>query len=227
MQYYDNKGIIHEIEVKTDKNGFFYRENTSDKAMIKDCLKEYDTIDFDGKVVFDCGANVGALTKIATMRGAKQVIAYEPEETNYQMALLNNRYNENVIIKNTAVSGLDDDTLSFWINKSNNAQCSGALECTQKGRRVEVIVNNLNFWKELDKYKPDIIKMDIEGGEYSIFEDGFTIPDYVKDIAIEIHQPKRMNKLFKDLNKIFPVVKHKHVIIMFKSPGMIVTHLSK
>ena len=194
--------------------------------MIRDCIVEYDTIDFQDKVVFDCGANIGALSKIAIDRGAKQVIAYEPEESNYQMVLKNTK-GYPIITKNSALSSQDEDTLSFWINKSNNAQCSGTLDCKQKGRRVEVKVNNLNFWKELDLYKPSIIKMDIEGGEYDIFKEGFEMPDYVTDIAIEIHHPKEMDKLFEALNKIFPVVKHKHIITMFNKPGMIVTHLAR
>lgn len=230
VEYYDQNGDVQSIEVDLHNDGLYFRPGTSDKEMIRDVRKDYSTLVFDDKVVMDCGANIGAFTVRALDEGAQRVVAYEPEKSNFEMVKLNvvdlNEY-DNFELVNAAVSNSFFPELSFYINKSQKAMCSGALNPRVKSKRVQLTVDNLNFWDELERVQPSLVKMDIEGGEHEIFEGNFEIPDYVKEIAIEIHQAAKMEALYDRLLEEFPKVIQKEYIVVFGQKAMIVAHLAR
>ena len=160
-----------------------------DRDMIKDCLRHYshDDVDYNGKVCLDLGGNVGGFTKIAIDGGASNVYTVECDPRNY--AKLQNSFAEepkaNII--HAAVSGCDDETIKIYKGNSAGSHCSTSiLKRSSFGEYDEV--RNIHIKELLETYKPDIIKIDIEGAEYDIIQD---VANYYPEVIFaELHMGK-------------------------------------
>lgn len=235
FKYYDPELEVRETELEFHpKQKLYYRPNTSDKEMIKEGTSDYPTIKFDGKVVMDCGANIGSFTARALREGAARVVAYEPEDFNF--AVLNHNincielYSQYVELKKLALVNSDTEQITFYLNKSKNSACSGT---TQPGRKkkLELTVDAINFYNELDRIKPSLVKIDIEGGEYDLLE-GFVWPDYVKEVALELHgftneNNKKMYELDTFMSNQFSEKPFFDVVTVFKQPRLILAHYKR
>lgn len=160
-----------------------YREGTYDKEIINEVKNCYNGLDFDGKVILDIGGNIGAFAKMATDKRAK-VISFEPCPENFELLVENSPDSINI---NRAVVGNTDKQRNFYLNKGRN---KGIHSLEIKRGRDKIIVDCCNFSDMIEEYKPDILKIDIEGGEYELF-DLETIPKCVKQIAIELHLKRK------------------------------------
>ena len=86
----ENGNIIKEVELAFSKKyQMWIRPDSSDKMMLKESAGDYPKIVCTDKVVLDLGANIGGFTKLALEQGCKKVIAYEPDEFNFDMLDLN------------------------------------------------------------------------------------------------------------------------------------------
>jgi FkbM family methyltransferase len=145
-----------------------------------------------GDVVFDIGANIGAFTRSIVDKNPKHVYCVEPSD-NMVLALRNNLSNYPVTIISKAVS----DT-------------NGTQEVTEG---IHIYHNSSNQFKTIT-FKDlvsgidriDFMKIDCEGGEYSVFTENNLdyIKNNVKHIAGEWHLwgvPDAVNnfKKFRDL----------------------------
>jgi FkbM family methyltransferase len=230
FKYFDKDLNIIETELGYYKRfDLSFRPNTSDKTMIKEGYGDYPTIDFTDKVVFDCGANIGSFSARAMRHGAKSIIAYEPEEFNF--AVLEENIGKNPIVNliRAALINSDEPTISFYLGKSKNSACSGTTNPSK--RKIELVVPAINFYSEVEKYKPSVIKLDIEGGEYKILMD-YVFPDYVKEVAVELHgMSKEHNKLMYVLDELlqkqFPKIHFHKICEIFKKPMLILGHYSR
>lgn len=160
-----------------------------DRDMIKDCLKHYiiPEVDYTDKVCLDLGGNVGGFTKIAIDRGAKAVYTVECDPRNYAK-LQNSFANESkATIIHAAVSGCTDETIKIYKGNSAGSHCSTSiLKRSSFGEYDEV--KNIHIKELLEKYQPDIIKIDIEGAEYDIIQD---VANYYPEIIFaELHMGK-------------------------------------
>jgi hypothetical protein len=90
-------------------------------------------------------------------------------------------------------------------------------------------VNTVRFWEELERVRPSILKMDIEGAEWEILE-GREIPDFVKALFIEVHQlySKGPQVGLDFISSVFPnSIKVSHTeLVPFKSKPGKVTNVS-
>ena len=228
-----------EVELLQTKDGLWYRPDSSDEQMLKDSnilnkRSDYFTIDPKGKVIMDCGANIGGFINRALKLGAKKVIAYEPEPNNFDMLVINTQDldNANYQLEQAALISSHEETVSFYLNASKRSSSSGNRKPSHK--KKEYIVHALNFEKELNLHQPDLIKMDIEGGEYDVLMD-FTLPDFVRELVIELHHPsKKMLKvkdqLWAQLVEQFggePEASHINNIIIFGKPALTVAHFQR
>lgn len=198
---YFNKEVFEVELVEDKKTKLLLRPGTSDKDMLNDCVKkDYKHVECQGQVVLDLGANIGGFMYRAARDGAVQVISYEPEPYNYDMLKLN----QGIIAKqfpevktealNEAVYNAPG-TMELAIRSGNNASCSCSITRSTRKTGTSVSVKVEAFKAVLDKYKPTFIKIDVEGAEYAIFEDG--IPDFVKHVAFELHgNQEKMKALF-------------------------------
>jgi FkbM family methyltransferase len=160
-----------------------------DRDMIKDCIVHYikPEIDYTNKVCLDLGSNVGGFTKIAIDNGASMVYSIECDPRNYAKLVDSFASEPKAKIIHAAVSGSNDKTIKIYKGNSGGSHCSTSIiKRSSFGEYDEV--KNIHIKNLLQKYKPDIIKIDIEGAEYEIIQD--VIDYYPEVIFIELHMGK-------------------------------------
>jgi len=197
------------MELKIDKKtGLKYREDSLDNMTIKE-ERDYKAIFPYCKdaIVFDVGANIGMFTYHALKEGAKQVISYEPEPDNFYI-LTQQDFDNRAILNNVGLGG-ENGELPFYRNTKGNKKKPNYGKhslCPTRGREV-IKVEIKEFYKELDKYKPTVLKMDCEGGEF--FVDWSKLPNYVEYIIIEIHKcinEEKSNEVLKWYDSEFDTI---------------------
>lgn len=192
------------------------REGTSDEFVVKEVFTgEYNKLHIQpDDVIVDFGLNIGMFTTFAIKKGAKKVIAYEADAENFQYAehnvALNCLDNERYKLYNLAVIGNDDDYREFSINLKKN---KGAHSLVHKRGRDVVRVSCVNINKVFEEYKPTIVKMDIEGGEYECLKNLKSF-DGIREWIMEFHHAhlndtkthEKYNEILDLLRKHFKTV---------------------
>jgi len=161
------------------------REGTYDDYIVKEISRTYGWMDVKDKVVMDIGACFGAASVFFADAGAKDVIAFEPEPENYRL-LAENVIGKHVITRNLAVSDVDGK-ISFYVNKDGINKGSHTMRPT-RGREV-IEVDVVPFDTILDVFKPDVLKIDCEGAEYTFLTK--PLPSFVKQVTLEIHRTNK------------------------------------
>ncbi len=153
-------------------------------------LKDYGglpcIIPFEGKTVMDCGAHIGAFSKRAIEEGAEFCYCYEPIGKSCESIDLNLDPAKHETIQ--AALSTESGTAEFHYREDKVVSASlihkGANHHRWGYQTQEVPV--LNFYEEMDRIKPQILKMDIEGFEWKLLTE--PLPDYVEVFLIEVHQ---------------------------------------
>jgi FkbM family methyltransferase len=161
-------------------------EVTSDQYVCGQVTNEYKRLNVPGKTILDLGGNIGAFSVYAAALGAKKIVTYEPDPKNYALLLENCAPYPQIESYEAAIVNSDDKEVSFYL--TNGSARDGFSTIAFKGR-TEIKVEALNFRAEMDKHKPEIIKMDIEGEEFNLLT--APLPPYVREIVAEIHFSKR------------------------------------
>ena len=127
--------------------------------------EKYFQIEKDDTVV-DIGGNIGIFSYYALCKGAKKVYCFEPSIEQFSVIRDNFSF-ENLIVENAAVTD-KDGSISFFINPSSSIN-SSILPVDDS---IEVICRSVNLENYLNSTEEVInyLKIDCEGGEYSIFE---------------------------------------------------------
>jgi FkbM family methyltransferase len=174
-------------ETVLDKDsGLWYRPDLGELFVIKE-QTQYKALEFEDKTVMDVGAHIGCFTSLAIKQGAKHVWAYEPTKESFDI-LSRNLLSRHMwsTLYNTALIGGSEDSVDFYLSKKYPT-CHTHMPV--RGRE-KVTVDAMSFWERVDLHKPDVLKIDVEGGEYDfIFQK--EIPDFVEQIAIELHLGKK------------------------------------
>lgn len=181
---------VAETELESHKRcGLGYRPNTSDKAMLNDCLNNYDALPLGpDDVVFDLGANIGGFVWMCKAAGVKDVFAWEPDLFNFDVLEENCGDLDGVRLYHKAmVNDPKEKDVTFVIKDNANGACSGSVNETKNESVVfhkqRVLTSDFHTW--LDMIRPNILKIDIEGGEYDLMDR--PLPDYVQYVAFELH----------------------------------------
>ncbi len=165
------------------------RKDTSDEFVVKEVFSgEYNKLQItEDDVIVDFGLNIGMFTAFALKKGAKKIYSYEADAENYELACHNMELNEfdksRYELNNLAVIGNDDPTREFSINVKKN---KGAHSLLHKRGRDVTQVSCININKVLKEYRPTIVKMDIEGGEYECLK-ALESFDGVREFIMEFH----------------------------------------
>lgn len=190
---------------KEKTTGLWCRPDTLDEYVIKEQRTYNPLLELcKDRSVMDIGANIGAFTFQALAHGAIQVVSFEPDKDNIGMFQKQGFDNRVKLIKR-AVSN-STGTALFYVNSGKN---KGMHSLQEIQGRESYEVKTVSFKDALDRYSPQILKIDIEGGEYDLnFKD---LPLTVEAIAIELHllhgdNRKMASRLIKDLKKQFPEV---------------------
>ena len=117
-------------------------------------------------VCVDIGANVGLFTDLALSNGFKKVLSVEPNPKAINDFKRLHKDNSNVELVEYAITSNNKDVLLSC--DENNTLCS-SLYVIQTDNFITVPSKTIDeLLRDYDKI--DLLKMDIEGGEYDIFE---------------------------------------------------------
>jgi len=139
--------------------------------------------------VLDVGAFIGDTTIYFALRGARDVVAFEPYPFPYEFALRNVQANGlgNVRVINVGVSG-SDGTVGVTRGETTMGD---ELKPSEEPDAVEVPVYSLD--RVLEEYGPfDVMKMDCEGCEYDAVLNSRKVAE-PRQIQMEYHYgPRRL-----------------------------------
>ncbi len=181
----------------TDFLSFYYRGTLVTfygylRGDIIGAFREYSWLDVKGKRVLDVGACIGDTAVYFGLRGAKEVVAFEPYPFMYDFAVKNVKANSlgNVKVINGGVGGKDGVVRLT----TEETRAVNALKPSAEG--AEVPVYSLDH--VLEEFGPfDVIKMDCEGCEYDALASSKKIGD-VGQIQVEYHYgPERVLEALK------------------------------
>jgi FkbM family methyltransferase len=182
----------------------FHRRTYADKLAIRQCFRQeqydmperehgvlterlYQQIVALGKqpLIVDCGANIGASVLWFTARYPKaHVLAVEPAPDNFAM-LQRNCDGLDVDLRRAAIGGTDS-----LAHLADSGWGTLAYRATLEGQGPEVAmltVATLLASKPDRQYVPFILKIDIEGGEQSLFESDCSSINRFPLIILEPH----------------------------------------
>ena len=164
-------------------HGLWCREGTADESIAKSAPREYSSLLLRDRVVLDVGANIGSFTRHAALSGAKLVVAIEPEESNFTCLQKNAGDLENVLLLRGCLGVLGGETEIFIAPSGKNP--GNTTQTPRRGRHAQRVM----CWSISDimsKYKPESVKLDCEGAEYTI---GWPhmMSSTVDIVAAEIH----------------------------------------
>lgn len=145
-------------------------------------LKEFDKLD-SVEYIVDLGANIGITSKILAMRypGAK-VVSVEPDADNFKVLKANMKSIEHSVVKKCGV----------WNKKTKLAILRGKEEygfrLVEDSNGTIPVIGMAELIRENELTRIDILKVDIEGSEYQLFDESAEKwLDIVQSIVIEIH----------------------------------------
>lgn len=156
--------------------------------------------------ILDLGANIGLFSlQAASYLPGLEIHAYEPAPRNVDVISMNLRANpqisSNIHVHSEAVGGSTRQASFFYDEKV--PQGSG-LYFSQQNNCVPVIVRSFAEIVELVKGPVGLVKIDVEGAEYEIFQKTpRRIRECIRAISIEIHDdPEGKSKKDDILNRI-------------------------
>lgn len=121
----------------------------------------------------DIGAHIGYYSLFCASHAKNgRVIAFEPEEKNLGILRKNIHANniKNITISDYAISDMNDTMIDFYLGGENNTGDNRFFpdtfrELSLKRNKVKIKTSTLDNFLKTDGMKPDLIKMDIQGGE--------------------------------------------------------------
>ena len=127
-------------------------------------------------LLFDIGANRGDATLAGLQKGYK-VISLEPAPKIYAELVNSFIYNSNVVPIKVAVSDTDGQSIEFYEAEEDglstlNKDWLTSVDMPYAGKPYRVVKANTITLDTLVKIygKPDLIKIDVEGAEWSVFK---------------------------------------------------------
>lgn len=195
-----NKKI--EIKIKNKKVGkelLTIRPFTTDLKLVKRLLVNNGEYDFlyqpefnrikDSKIIIDAGANIGIFSRIIReICKDALIIAIEPEEQNFKLMKKNLNGKQYICKKN----GLWNKKSKLIVESSEAGEWGFTVKETKKDKYDILGISIVDIMKEKNINYIDVLKMDIEGSEYEVFDDSCDDwLDKVKIIIMEIHDKRK------------------------------------
>ena len=173
----------------------------------------------EGSVCIDCGANVGVITEVFAEQGA-EVHAFEPNPVAF--GELKKKFSSHPKITLYPQAVLDrNDKLKLFMYKFNEedkvfwsqgASLYGSKDDIDKGDFVEVeVIDLIAFIENLNK-PIDVLKLDVEGGEYDILLKLLEkdLHARIKHILVEIHD-KHIPDIIPKGDRVRNLIKEKSI----------------
>ena len=167
----------------------------------------------ENDIVIDIGSHRGYFAKLCLDKGSKNVICYEPNESNYKILLKNLKNYDGWKAHNVAVWKEKSESILFYNHNVYNNGVSSfykhPLLIDRPDDIEEVNVKTVSLDSILKDYeKINLLKIDAEGSEYEILMNS-TLIERVENIVGEYHDYIE-NKNVKDL---FDFLESKNFVI--------------
>ncbi len=183
--------------------------------VLRHCVQPNDT-------VIDVGANIGFYTVLFSKWVGAQghVVAYEPDPANVLLLKQNLAMSrcDNTTVRQVALGSIQEETV-FSIDKitgSTGHLGKGATygeTAVGSGREFLIEMRTETLDAEVGNYgRPDLIKLDVEGGEYDVLSGGSLVlrehrpiliselSAWVDDVAHHESRPKLLIELLREMN---------------------------
>ena len=148
--------------------------------------------DVKNKVVIDVGAYRGESAIYFALQGAKKVVALEPDEENYELALMNVKENEledRVLLLNKAVADKEGVVNLYrysYPSPHGSTDPSNIPASAYKTVVKQVEAITLDKVIKIAGERIGLLKLDCEGCEYSVLN-SFSNYDMIDNIILEYH----------------------------------------
>jgi len=195
-------------------------KNILDKkyTIIKGCIRkesDYDEawllfLSSKSEIVFDVGCNIGQSSLLITHSNSlKKLVLIEPNPLSLSMAaenLIMNNKSENVKFIPKAAYNESGVNIKLWSMPGAYAGASLDINFTEMGNITksyfDVETITLDEIAETYNYFPDLVKIDVEGAEFSVLEGSINIAKNENTLFIvEIHSSIKLN-IVENTNKI-------------------------
>lgn len=144
----------------------------------------YDKVNVQpGDLVLDIGAHIGCSARWFLARGARHVVCYEAMPNNVEI-LQRNAVGLPITVDGRAIIAGDENLLTMY---TPNTKFSTVHSHINKKGRVATLVPAVKFSTVVEHFKPDVLKMDTEGGELTLVEQFANIHQWVRSVAMEVH----------------------------------------
>lgn len=163
------------------------RPDTDDAQMLHEATNDYPNVQLAGKRVLDLGGHIGGFTKRAVDAGAEWVVTVEPWSPSFELLRANVGHYPNVTLLQKAVTTQPSLELTIG-NPGAFGGVSGFSR--RKGSQTEIVAG-VSFAELLAVYKPNVVKMDIEGAEYDVLPTDLT---GVEQFCGEFHTTSKFNR---------------------------------
>jgi FkbM family methyltransferase len=153
--------------------------------------------------IIDCGANIGlSVLYLKKQFPNANIVAFEPDETNFTLLKKNTEDLSGVILQQKAVW---KETTLVKFNASATLS-SQILSDSNQRNTISNEVESIRLKDILDR-PVDFLKMDIEGAEFEVLKDCADRLDRIKFMFIEYHG--RFNQI-DELTQIFILLNERH-----------------
>lgn len=213
-----------------------YDVTLTDKVVIREIFKEnvYQITEGDiddTKVVIDLGGNIGAFSIYMAAMGAEKVIAYDPDSYNFEILTQNIQINnmqdvifpikKGVLDNPGQVEILNGQGATFvqGVKVLTDAAHQAVIDSNPTKETIEV-VSLEQVYKENSVIYSDVLKVDIEGSEYKVFEGAS--PDTINKaryITMEFHPTT--SDIFGNLISKLSLTHNIHIIGKYNVGGQI------
>lgn len=188
------KGELTQFHLPGYPHLLYLRKDTSDEPTLRQVFMNirYDMdLPFRPKTILDGGANVGyASVFFAQKYPEAEILSVEPDSSNFKMIQRNIKSYQNIKALQSAIWGssthlkIKNPEMESWAFEvvEADAKEAGAFQAFSVGALIERM-----HWKTID-----ILKLDIEGAEMSVFQQNYEawLPK-VKLLIIELHEKMR------------------------------------
>jgi len=197
-------------------------KNSSDYGIVKQVImkEEYSLAvsffkaqNLTPKVIIDAGSNIGATAIYLKHHYPRtQLFCIEPEEENFDLLKTNLSMYVNdgsVELYQAGLMGKSDLNLAINSNFRDKSSCARQVIVDQKDNGLKSITV-MDLLKQHNLKRIDLLKMDIEGAEVFLIEEGSDVSflDITKCIAIEIHDE------VVDREKVYELLRNKGFLLL-------------